>query len=86
VEEIARLKQQPGQDILIGGSGKLVHTLMQHDLIDEYRLLVYPLVLGSGKRLFQDVSKTPLRLVETKAFPSGVVLLEYQRLGKSGEK
>jgi dihydrofolate reductase len=86
VEEIARLKQQPGQDILIGGSGKLVHTLLQHDLIDVYRLLVYPVVLGSGKRLFQDVSKTSLKLAETKGFPSGVVLLEYQRVGKGDGK
>ena len=86
VEEISRLKQQPGQDILIGGSGKLVNTLMQQDLIDEYRLLVYPVVLGSGKRLFQDVSKTTLKLLETRAFPSGVVLLHYQSVGKRGEK
>lgn len=78
VEEISKLKQQPGQDILIAGSGELVHTLMHHDLIDAYRLLVYPVVLGSGKRLFRDGSKTTLRLVKTKAFPSGVVLLEYQ--------
>ncbi len=77
-EEVSKLKQQPGQDILIAGSGELVHTLMQHDLIDEYRLLVYPVVLGSGKRLFQDGSKTTLRLVETKRFDSGVVLLHYQ--------
>jgi dihydrofolate reductase len=77
-EEVSKLKQQPGQDILIAGSGVLVRTLMQHDLIDAYRLLVYPVVLGSGKRLFRDGSKTTLRLVETKAFPSGVVLLEYQ--------
>ena len=81
-EEVAKLKQQPGQDILIAGSGKLVQTLMQHDLIDDYRLLVYPVVLGSGKRLFQDGSKTTLRLVETKAFRSGVVLLHYQPANK----
>ena len=86
VEEISRLKQQPGQDILIGGSGKLVYTLLQHDLIDVYRLLVYPVVLGSGKRLFQDVSKMSLKLVETKGFPSGVVLLEYQRVGNGSGK
>src|SRR5262245_9065278 len=53
-EEVAKLKQQPGQDILIYGSGELVHTLIQHDLINEYRLLVYPVGLGSGKRLFGD--------------------------------
>jgi dihydrofolate reductase len=81
-EEISRLKQQPGQDILIAGSGVLVRTLMQHDLIDDYRLLVYPVVLGSGKRLFQDGSNTTLRLVETKTFRSGVVLLHYQPANK----
>jgi len=82
VKEISKLKQQPGQDILIAGSGALVQTLMQHDLIDAYRLLVYPVVLGSGKRLFRDGSKATLRLVETRTFPSGVVLLEYQSAGK----
>ncbi|MGI8552698.1 MAG: dihydrofolate reductase family protein [Dehalococcoidia bacterium] len=74
-EEVSKLMQQPGQDILVGGSGTLVHTLMQHGLVDEYRLLVYPVVLGSGKRLFEGGSKTPLKLVETKAFSSGVILL-----------
>jgi len=82
VEEISKLKQQPGQDILIAGSGVLVQTLMQHDLVDDYRLLVYPVVLGSGKRLFQNGGKTTLKLVETRAFPSGVVLLHYQPAGK----
>jgi len=77
-EEVSRLKQQPGQDILVAGSGELVHTLIQHDLIDEYRLLVYPVVLGSGKRLFGDGSNATLKLVETKTFSSGVVLLHYQ--------
>jgi dihydrofolate reductase len=82
VEEIFRLKQQPGQNILIGGSAKLVQALMQHGLIDEYWLLVYPVVLGSGKRLFQEVSKTTLKLVETRAFSSGVALLHYQSADK----
>ena len=82
VEEIFRLKQQPGQNILIGGSAKLVQALMQHGLIDEYWLLVYPVVLGSGKRLFQEVSKTTLKLVETRAFSSGVALLHYQPADK----
>ncbi len=78
-EEVSRLKQQPGQDILIYGSGDLVHTLMQHDLIDEYRLMVHPVVLGGGKRLFGEGSDTKaLRLVETKTFSSGVVVLSYQ--------
>lgn len=77
-EEVSRLKQQPGQDILVAGSGELVHTLMQHDLVDEYRLLVYPVVLGKGKRLFRDRDHATLKLVETKTFSSGVVALAYQ--------
>jgi dihydrofolate reductase len=85
-EEVSRLKQQPGQDILIYGSGELVQTLMQHDLIDEYRIWVHPVVLGSGKRLFRDGSDTKiLRLVETKTFSSGVVVLAYQPAGKEVE-
>jgi dihydrofolate reductase len=80
--EVLRLKQQPGQDILIFGSGMLVHTLMEHDLIDVYRLQVYPVVLGSGKRLFKDKSKANLKLEKTKAFSSGVVVLSYQTVKK----
>jgi len=82
-EEVARLKQQPGQDILIYGSADLVHTLMQHDLIDVYRLMVFPVVLGSGKRLFQEGSGTKvLRLVDTKTTSTGVALLTYQPAGE----
>jgi dihydrofolate reductase len=78
-DEVARLKQQPGQDILIFGSGMLVGTLMSHNLIDEYRLMVHPIVLGSGKRLFKDGSHmTVLRLADTKSFSSGIVVLTYQ--------
>lgn len=77
-EEVSKLKQQSGQNLLVYGSADFVHTLMQHDLIDEYRLLVYPVVLGGGKRLFKDGSKTTLKLVETKTFSSGVVVLTYQ--------
>jgi dihydrofolate reductase len=78
-EEVAKLKRQPGKDLRILGSGELVHTLMQHNLIDEYRLLVFPIVLGSGRRLFRDGSvKTALRLVDTKTTNTGVVILTYQ--------
>ena len=77
-EKVSRLKQQPGSGILVFGSGDLVNTLMQRDLIDEYRLMVFPVVLGSGKRLFREGSDTKaLRLVETKTFGSGVVILAY---------
>lgn len=77
-KEVSKLKQRPGQDIMVAGSNTLVHTLMQHDLVDEYRLLVYPVVLGSGKRLFSDANKATLKVVETKMFRSGVILLRYQ--------
>jgi dihydrofolate reductase len=83
--EVSSLKQQPGQDILIGGSATLVQTLMRHDLIDEYRLLVYPVVLGSGKRIFKDGTTTTLSLVESRALPTGVVLVRYQLARQSGE-
>jgi dihydrofolate reductase len=77
-EEVSTLKQQPGQDILVAGSATLVKTLVEHDLIDEFHLLVYPLVLGSGKRLFKDLAKpVDLKLLETRSFPTGVVLLSY---------
>lgn len=83
LEEITALKQQPGKDILVYGSGTLANTLLQHDLVDQLQLLVYPVVLGAGKRLFQDGFSTTLKLVETKAFSSGVVLLMYQRGGQA---
>ena len=77
-EEITKLKQQSGQDILVAGSATLISALLQHNLIDEYRLLVYPVVLGSGKRLFKDPQQTSkLKLLESEAFPNGVVYLHY---------
>jgi dihydrofolate reductase len=81
-EQVSGLKQQPGQDILIAGSSRLVETLMQLDLIDEYRLLVYPLVLGRGKRLFKDGIRVNLKLVESMVFPSGVTALTYHAVKK----
>jgi dihydrofolate reductase len=77
VEEVRALKAQPGKNILIDGSSILVHTLAQHDLIDEYHLLIYPVVLGSGKRVFPEGVRLNLRLVEARSVPSGVVLARY---------
>jgi dihydrofolate reductase len=78
-DEIARLKREPGQDIEMYGSTSLMRTLMRHDLIDEYRIWIHPLVLGKGKRLFgEDGDTAPLRLVDTKPLGSGVVILTYQ--------
>jgi dihydrofolate reductase len=75
--EIAQLKQQPGQDILVAGSPTLVETLRQHNLVDEYRLLVHPIVLGHGQRLFADgrIPPTELKLVDTKQFDGGILAL-----------
>lgn len=77
-DRIASLKQQPGQDILVAGSGTLIQTLIGHDLVDQYNLLVYPVVLGSGKRLFKADQRQTLKLVESQAFASGVVALIYR--------
>jgi dihydrofolate reductase len=78
VDEARKLKQQPGKNIYVDGSSVLVHTLVQNDLVDEYSLLVYPLVLGGGKRVFPEGFHVDLKLIETRHFPSGVVLLRYQ--------
>jgi dihydrofolate reductase len=78
-EEVAKLKQQDGGPILVAGSRTLVHTLMEHDLVDEYRLMVFPVVLGSGKRLFpESPDKTPLELVDSKTFSTGVQVNTYR--------
>jgi dihydrofolate reductase len=78
VAEVRKLKETPGKDIYVDGSSVLVHTLAAADLVDEYSFLVYPVVLGSGKRVFPDGLRVNLQLVESKPFPSGVVLMRYQ--------
>jgi dihydrofolate reductase len=78
VEEISRLKSLPGRDILVAGSGQLVQTLVRHDLVDEFRLMVFPIVLGDGKRLFSEVGEShALQLAEAKPVGSGVLILVY---------
>ncbi|MCZ7355563.1 MAG: dihydrofolate reductase family protein [Candidatus Methanoperedens sp.] len=79
-EEVAKLKQQPGSGFLyVPGSGKLVQSLMKAGIVDEYVLMIHPLVLGSGKRLFENgVGPIKLKLVDSKTTSSGVVILTYQ--------
>ncbi|HEY7020299.1 MAG TPA: dihydrofolate reductase family protein [Ktedonobacterales bacterium] len=77
VEQVRALKEQPGKNILMDGSSALIHTLAQNDLIDEYSLLVYPVVLGGGKKVFADGARLNLRLIETKSFPTGVTYMRY---------
>ncbi len=72
---VSKLKREPGGNILVAGSAQLVQTLMEHDLVDEYRLMVFPVVLGSGKRLFAEGGDlTALRLVDAKPVGSVVIL------------
>lgn len=79
VEEIVKLKQRPGKNIAVLGSGRLVQTLMKEDLVDEYFLTVYPIVLGRGKRLFRDTDQMArLRLIGSKTTGTGGVMLTYQ--------
>jgi dihydrofolate reductase len=78
-EAVAELKQEPGNDLHIMGSGVLIQSLMPHGLIDEYVLMIHPVVLGSGRKLFPDgTTSTPLRLVDSVATTKGVVIATYQ--------
>jgi dihydrofolate reductase len=81
-DEVSKLRQEPGGDILVNGSAQLVQTLTEHDLVDQYRLMVFPVVLGSGKRLFGETSDTAaLRLVDSK--PAGeCLILTYEPAAK----
>ncbi len=77
-EAVARLKEEPGKDLVVLGSGELVQSLMRHNLVDAYVLLIHPLVLGSGRRLFPDGGAVAaLRLVDTKTTTTGVVIATY---------
>jgi len=79
IAAIRRLKAQPGKNIFVDGSSVLVQALAQHDLVDEYSLHVYPLALGSGKRLFPPGKRVDLELVEASPMPTGVVFVRYRR-------
>jgi dihydrofolate reductase len=82
-EEVAKLKQQPGENLLIYGSGELVNELHPHGLIDEYRLMVFPVTLGGGKRLFREgTDMTALTLTDAEKSSSGVALLTYRQAGE----
>jgi dihydrofolate reductase len=80
IKRLTKLKQQPGKDMLIFGSGSLVSALSEHGLIDEYRFVICPVLLGQGQPLLGEMpERVSLRLVEAKPFPSGNVMLTYQR-------
>ena len=77
IEEIRKLKQGPGDDMLIMGSGTIVQQLTDERLIDEYVFIVTPVIAGTGKSMFKDVKQLDLKLLETQSFKSGNVLLHY---------
>jgi dihydrofolate reductase len=82
-EEVGKLRREQDGDIVVHGSARLAQTLIEHDLVDEFRLMVYPLVLGGGKRLFGETSdKKPLRLVDSKVVGDGVAILIYEPAGE----
>jgi dihydrofolate reductase len=78
-EEIEKLKKQPGKDIVISGSATLVRSLLSYGLLDELKLMIHPILVGGGKRLFEDEAETkPLELVDSKTFSTGVIYLTYR--------
>ena len=82
-EEVGKLRREQEGDIVVHGSAQLVQALIENDLVDEFRLMVYPVVLGSGKRLFGDTSDgKPLRLVDSKVVGDGVAILIYRPAGE----
>ena len=82
VEKVAKIKLQPGPDLNVWGSGNLIQTLLKHDLIDAFWLMIYPITLGAGKRLFAD-STMPMafKVTESIVTPIGVIVVNYERAG-----
>ena len=81
-EKVAKLKQEQGPDLHVWGSGKLLQTLMKHDLVDEFWLKIYPLTLGTGKRLFTDGTiPAAFKVTESQVSPTGIILVNYERAG-----
>ena len=78
VEALKKLKQEPGKDLLQYGVGELTHTMLQHGLVDELRILVYPFTFGEGPRIFEHMGINTLKLLDTKTFSSGAVAHRYQ--------
>jgi dihydrofolate reductase len=86
VEEVSKLRRAPGGNIVVHGSARLAQTLIEHDLVDELRLMVFPVILGSGKRLFGDTSdKKPLRLTSSQTVGDGVTILVFERAPEQAE-
>jgi dihydrofolate reductase len=85
VDAVSKLKREQDGDIIVHGSRQLVHTLIEHDLVDELRMMVFPVVLGAGKRMFGETSdKKRLRLTDSKTVGDGVLLLIYEPAGAPG--
>jgi len=82
LKEVAKLKEQKGMNILQYGSGELTRTLLENGLIDEFRLMVIPVAVGTGQHTFENIQQTPMKLLETKTFSTGVVILHYQPVKK----
>lgn len=84
LEDVRALKAQAGQDLLLSGSAQLFNALMREDLIDLYRIMLHPVVIGQGKQLFSEGGGTHnLELKETRRFPKGIIVLEYEREAKA---
>jgi dihydrofolate reductase len=82
-EKVAKIKQQPGSDLNVWGSGQLIQTLMKQDLVDEFWLMIYPITLGGGKRLFAGGAiPAAFKVAESTVTPNGVIVVNYQRAGE----